>query len=249
MGFAGAAPPRAASAPAAATRVVPARTLRPRRSSVVLVFIPTGETTLASIPGMSVGIMSATQGSYSAEQLLLDITQGARIANSAYSPRPPPVMSLSPINRYRTAGTIAGWQAARTTRRSSSPAAASRPARGTDPRRRRLRGSDRDRHTSTRSRPPIAAGAWPPSRSESAPTLLARIAALRRRHRLVVADLPAGRTGVERSARAECDRVPRASCCSSCSARARRGDTNCCGPPPPDSRPADTPSRPARRRR
>ena len=37
--------------------------------------------------GLSVGIMSATQGAYTREQLLLDIGQGARIATSAYRHR------------------------------------------------------------------------------------------------------------------------------------------------------------------
>jgi len=49
----------------------------------VLAFLPAGESRLGSIPGLSVGLMSATQGSYTREQLLLDIGQGARIAASA----------------------------------------------------------------------------------------------------------------------------------------------------------------------
>ncbi|HEY2570888.1 MAG TPA: hypothetical protein VGI27_05420 [Solirubrobacteraceae bacterium] len=41
---------------------------------------------------MSVGILSAIQGTYSSEQMLLDVGQGARIATSAYdSPRPPSI--------------------------------------------------------------------------------------------------------------------------------------------------------------
>ena len=140
--------------------------------------------------------MSATQGSYSTEQLLLDITQGARIANSAYSPRHPPVMSLLAKNRYRTAGTIAGWQAARTRAEAApqllrpgllaaqvSAGAAYAGAIGTDTLD-SIAAADRGGHVAA-----VSLGA--------PPTLLARIAALRQTHHLVVADLPAGRTGVE----------------------------------------------------
>ncbi|MGA8363745.1 MAG: hypothetical protein WB709_04420, partial [Solirubrobacteraceae bacterium] len=165
------------------------------RASALLVFLPANESQLASIPDLSVGIMSATQGSYSAEQLLLDITQGARIANSAYSPRQPPVMSLSPTNRYRTAGTIAGWQAARTRAETApqllrpgllaaqvSGGAAYAGAIETDTLD-SIAGADRGGRVAA-----VSLGA--------PPTLLARIAALRRTHLLVVADLPAGQTGV-----------------------------------------------------
>jgi hypothetical protein len=56
----------------------------------VLAIAPAGERALADAPGMSVGILSAIQGTYSSEQMLLDIGQGARIATSAYdSPTPP----------------------------------------------------------------------------------------------------------------------------------------------------------------
>jgi hypothetical protein len=140
--------------------------------------------------------MSATQGSYSAEQLLLDITQGARIANSAYSPRHPPVISLSTIDRYRTAGMIAGWQAARA-RAEAAPqllrpgllaaqvsggAAYAGPI-GIDTLD-AIAAADRGGRVAA-----VSLGADL--------TLLARIAALRQTHRLVAADLPAGPTGVE----------------------------------------------------
>jgi hypothetical protein len=58
----------------------------------VLAIVPAGERALAGAPGMSVGILSAIQGTYSPEQMALDISQGARIATSAYdSPRPPSI--------------------------------------------------------------------------------------------------------------------------------------------------------------
>ncbi len=44
---------------------------------------------MAAIPGLSLGLVSATQGSYRAEQALLDISQGARVSRSTYSPSEP----------------------------------------------------------------------------------------------------------------------------------------------------------------
>ncbi len=56
----------------------------------MLAIAPAGERALDGAPGMSVGILSAIQGSYSSEQMLLDVGQGARVATSAYdSPTPP----------------------------------------------------------------------------------------------------------------------------------------------------------------
>jgi hypothetical protein len=61
---------------------------------------------LDSIPGLSLAILSATQGSYSTAQLLLDITQGARISPSAYKTQGPPLLSLGASNR------VQGWPGA-----------------------------------------------------------------------------------------------------------------------------------------
>src|SRR6185437_13152772 len=70
--------------------------------SVLLLFVAPGpsvygqgaddaiERQLSSIPTLSTGILSATQGTYKADQLLLDVSQGARVAYSAYSPTNPP---------------------------------------------------------------------------------------------------------------------------------------------------------------
>ncbi|HEY1450260.1 MAG TPA: hypothetical protein VGF47_04845, partial [Solirubrobacteraceae bacterium] len=64
----------------------------PPRRTVVLAIAPVRERALAGTPGMSVGILSAIQGTYSSEQMLLDVGQGARIATSAYdSPTPPSI--------------------------------------------------------------------------------------------------------------------------------------------------------------
>ena len=59
---------------------------------------------------MSVGIMSASQGQYTTSQLLLDITQGARIATSAYAQATPAALTLRAAG---AGGRIEGWAAAR----------------------------------------------------------------------------------------------------------------------------------------
>jgi hypothetical protein len=76
---------------------------------VVLAFVPTGGAALGSVSGLSLGIMSATEGRYSTEQLLIDITQGARIASSAYAHRPP-ALTLRPL---AGGAVVEGWPAAR----------------------------------------------------------------------------------------------------------------------------------------
>jgi hypothetical protein len=179
-------------------------------ATVVLAFAPAGEPELASVPGLSVGIMSASQGSYSAEQLLLDITQGARIASSAYSPSRPPAMALRTSGVSGTsisAGTIAGWQAARE-RAENAPQllrpgllAARIPGGAayagidglddTDA----IAAADRDGRIAA-----VSLG--------TAPSLLTRIASLRRTHGLVVADLPAGRAGHEDLLALSAERAP-----------------------------------------
>jgi hypothetical protein len=57
---------------------------------------------------MSTGILSAAQGSYSTDQLLLDITQGARVSTSAYNPAAPPTLSL---RAHGAGAVIEPWQA------------------------------------------------------------------------------------------------------------------------------------------
>jgi hypothetical protein len=81
----------------------------PVPNPVVLAFLPAGEPELASVKGLSVGIMSATQGAYRTPQLLLDITQGARVSSSAY-PHPPPALSLA---RTGAGAVVVGWSTAR----------------------------------------------------------------------------------------------------------------------------------------
>jgi hypothetical protein len=194
------APPSTACAAGAATAGSP---------TVVLAFLPTDAATvqapiapgrpagggmaaaLGSMSGLSVGIMSATEGRYTTEQLLLDITQGARIASSAYAHARPPALAL----RLLAAGAVVeGWAAAR--RRAErapqllSPGllASSIPGGGayagitgadhTDG----AAAADREGHVAA-----VSLG--------SPPTLPARIAAIARFKRLVVGDLPGGSEG------------------------------------------------------
>jgi hypothetical protein len=158
---------------------------------VLLLFLPAGEPELASVKGLSVGIVSATQGQYSTAQLLLDITQGARVASSAYPQASPPALSLKPVG---AGALIEGWQAV--SRRAEEAPQLLRPGllagqipggagyagiAGTD----HIDGAvaaDPHGHIAA-----ISLGT--PS------TLLARVAALRRSERFVVADLPGGAEG------------------------------------------------------
>ncbi len=159
----------------------------------MVVFAAIDEQQLASIGALSVGIMSASQGQYSTGQLVLDMTQGARVATSSYSHPMAPPLSL----RANGAGAVViGWRAAR--RRAEDAPQLLRPG---------LLGS----------RIPGGAGyagiAGAPnvdgalaanmngrvSRVSLGPasTLLQRGTALQRSRRLVVTDLPAGAAGRE----------------------------------------------------
>ncbi len=200
MGAAGT-PPATAQRPAAQTT--------PRASSVVVVFAPPSahpisaqlpaparpeeafERGLARLSGVSVAILSATQGAYTRGQLLLDATQGARVAGSSYGHPLPPAMSLTTGSLD---GQIDGFFAAR--RRAEDAPQLLRPGLlaqmipggggyagiagddGLDA----LLAADRGGHVASAS-------------LGSAPTLLARIAAVRSQRRLVVGDLPGGEEG------------------------------------------------------
>jgi hypothetical protein len=158
---------------------------------VLLVFAEAQETQLASMPGLSVGIMSATQGRYSTAQFLLDVGQGARVSASAYSTSPPH-LSL----RLLGAGAILdGWRAARR-RAQDAPqllepgllgaqipgGAAYAGVSGVDPIDGAVAAAQSGRIAT------VSRG--------TAQTLLARIATLRRSRKLVVADLPGGPEGL-----------------------------------------------------
>jgi hypothetical protein len=163
-----------------------------RGSSVLLVFVSGGERAMASAQGMSVGLISATQGAYSSAQLLLDIGQGARVASSAYDTPQPPALSFA--QRGNT-GLIDGWTAA--VRRAddapqllrpgllgaSVPAGAAYAGVSGEPQLDAIAAADRRGRVGA-----ISLG--------SAQTLPRRIAALRADKRLVVGNLPQGPEGV-----------------------------------------------------
>jgi hypothetical protein len=183
---------------------------------VLLLFVDAGEEKLAAVHGMSVGIMSATQGQYRSAQFLLDLTQGARIASSAYDSASPPRLALetgggggevaggSGSDGSGTRGTssdsspgggTAGWTAAQ--RRAEAAPQLLRPG---------LLASEIPGGAAyagirgTQTVDAVAAadtyGRIAKVSIGTAPTLLTRIAALRREARLVVADLPAGAEGL-----------------------------------------------------
>jgi hypothetical protein len=188
----------------------------------VLVFAPVSEHELAGIPGFSVGIVSATQGVYSQEQLLLDITQGARVAASSYSSSHPPPLRLRATG---AGGEIVGWQAAR--RRAQDAPQLLRPGllaaqipggaayAGIGPAADAGTANHAIANANTRATHTDAvAAANRQGRVSaislgSAATLLTRVAALRSAHRLVLADLPSGRTGREDLRTLSASRRPR----------------------------------------
>jgi hypothetical protein len=172
------------------------------------------ERELASIPTLSTGILSATQGTYKADQLLLDITQGARVSYSAYSPAYPPSLSSLTFGPGKSAH-ISSWNAA-LRRATGAPQlldpgllAASIPGGGAyaapyslnrvgrSPQESELNIAVSDAVAATVSWPLAAnrAGKIAAVSFGSPTTLLARIADLRRSHHLVVADLPSGAAG------------------------------------------------------
>ena len=65
---------------------------------------------LARRTQLALGFLGATQGPYSREQFLLDVTQGTRVARAAYDPRDPPNLGLV---LSRSGGYLRGWGAAR----------------------------------------------------------------------------------------------------------------------------------------
>jgi len=155
------------------------------------VFLPAGESELARVRGLSVGIMSATQGQYSTAQFLLDVTQGARVASSAYSTASPPELALAPSG---AGAVVEGWPAAR--RRAEEAPQLLQPGllAGQIPGGAGYAGiagrEDIDGVLAADSGGHIAAFSLGP-----ASTLLARVAAMRRSARFVVADLPGGGEG------------------------------------------------------
>ncbi len=172
------------------------------------------EAEFSSIPTFSTGILSATQGNYIADQMLLDITQGARVSYSAYSPAYPP--SLASLTLGPAPGAqVSPWpQVLRRAQEapqllepgllaSSIPGGAAYAA----PRDSIGSGGGSDSTGIDIAKPvtnPVTVD-WALAANRSGEiaavsfgspdSLLARIAKLRSTHRLVVADLPPGANG------------------------------------------------------
>jgi hypothetical protein len=161
--------------------------------SALVVFVAADESQIASVRGLSVGIMSAGQGRYSRAQFLLDLTQGARIAAASYPTANPPALSIAPSG---AGAVVAGWRAAR--KRAEDAPQLLRPGllaaevpggagyagiTGAGAHLDAVLAADRDGHIAG-----ISLG--------SASSLLARVAAMRRRERLLAVDLPDGAEGL-----------------------------------------------------
>jgi hypothetical protein len=162
----------------------------PARSALV-VFAATDEQRLASIGALSVGIMSASQGQYSTDQLLLDMSQGARVATSSYPTPTPAQLSLQATG---AGAIVTGWPAAR--KRAESAPQLLRPGLLTS----QIPGGagyvgiagtpDADGALAADMSGHIASFSLGPTS-----TLLQRVTTLQRTSRLVVTDLPAGPAG------------------------------------------------------
>ena len=63
----------------------------------------------AEIPFLSIGLTSATQGSYRREQALLDMSQGTRVSRSTYDPSEVPPVGLARM--IGGGGVVEGWDA------------------------------------------------------------------------------------------------------------------------------------------
>ena len=144
------------------------------------------------MPSLSTAILSATQGSYTTAQLLLDVTQGARVSYSSYHPGAPPTLSLRP----QGAGAIVEpWRAvlerARGAPQILQPGLLASQIPGGAGYAGITGANDVDGVAAAEESGHVAALSL-----GSAATLPARIAALRAHERLVVADLPAGTDGL-----------------------------------------------------
>jgi hypothetical protein len=157
------------------------------------------ENELAAVPTLSTSILSATQGSYTTAQLVLDITQGARVSGSSYEPSSPPFLSLpvSPraagASQRATASQVQGW-AAVLERAHSAPQvlepgllAAQIPGGGAYVPADGVEAVDGVLAAGRNGHLAAVLG--------SSATTLAGIAQLRLQHRLIVADLPTGPAG------------------------------------------------------
>ncbi|HVE67808.1 MAG TPA: hypothetical protein VNB64_04430 [Solirubrobacteraceae bacterium] len=181
---AGFAPPAAATSYAA-----------PPPPRALLVFVPGQVAPLLQAfedrPSLGIGLVSATQGNYSDDQALLDISSGIRVSPTAYGPALPEGLRL--VARGR-GGVIAGWDAA--VDRARDAPASIRPGllASSIPGGAAYAGVAGQR-TADAAAAADRAGRVAAVSIGSAGTLLARTRALARSHRLVVATLPSQDAG------------------------------------------------------
>lgn len=171
-----------------------------RSTRAVLAFLPGGGSggadpvldRLDAHPQLALGLVSATQGSYSPTQMLLDVTAGSRTSASVYDPQTRPRLGLAASGGG--AGVITGWAGALSRARkalaeidpgllaSQIPGGAGYA--GVAGRGNLEAVAAADRHGRVDN---VSLG--------SAGDLAVRVKALLRHHRLVVAGLPAGVAG------------------------------------------------------
>ena len=174
----------------------------PSRPSALVVFVSANpaagesqsdatERELSSVGGLSTGIMSASQGTYTAAQLALDITQGTRISSSSYRQSGPPALTLVTHQNASGSGRIEPWAAvlrrAETAPQLLEPGLLASQIPG-GVAYAGMGGAD-SAVAATRSGHLAAVSRGAPT------TLLARVSRLERTHRMVVADLPDGEAG------------------------------------------------------
>ncbi len=177
--------------------------LRAGRSALI-VFAPAGEQAMARAPGLSVGIASASQGRPTRAQLLLDISQGARVASASYSTSAPPPLT---VRAAAEGAVVEGWAAARSRARAAPqllvpgllagavPGGGAYAGAGAQPGLGALVAADPAGHVAR-----VSLG--------TAATLPARIATLLGRGGLVVADLAGGGAGRAELAQLAAARAP-----------------------------------------
>ena len=173
-----------------------------KRPTALLLFTDAGEPALRA-SGLTPGIVSAAQGVYSRAQLLLDLTQGSRVATSQYGAPAPPPLTLecgrgAPVAPRRGCA-IGGWQAARA--RAAAAPAALEPGllAGRVPGGAAYVGSGAGSHIDAvaaagRDGAVAAVSLGPPA------TVPERVDAMTGSHALVVADLAPGRLGARQLA-------------------------------------------------
>jgi len=146
---------------------------------------------LRGVPGLSLGLLSATEGVFRAEQLLLDISAGDRVEYASYHPSFPPPLVL---RRVGAGGVFAGWAAVLARAHAAPQLISPGLLAGSVP------GGAAYAGVQGQSAIDAVAAADPGGRVAAwsngpAATLPARISGLLSAHRLVVADLPGGTAG------------------------------------------------------